>query len=227
MASSSALTISSTTESESNDKSNTSSNNVLPTRLINMNSYTGDYECGYHENQIISNNIDKLYTCQICKGLPRYPILPPNCPHMLCANCVLLEFQINGKPSIMRIERRKIDCPICREPYTFIDIIPFTKFQPVLQCLIKNIDITCIYKCGYRGHFKDIDDHESYNCKMRPIECPHYFCTYSGPFCDVATHYQTCSKKAIICEKCELLVKEELLGNHDCIKRLKMAILSM
>ena len=227
MSTSNALTSPSETESKSIDKCSNSSNTTIPSRLIKMNSYTADYESGYHENQIISTNIDKLYNCQICKGIPRYPILPPNCPHMLCANCSLIEFQINGRPSIMRIERRQIHCPICREPYAFIDIIPFSKFLPILQCLIKNIDISCIYKCGYRGHFKEIDDHESYNCPLRPIECPHYFCTYSGPFQDVATHYQTCSKKGIICEKCELLVSAELLGNHDCVKRLKIAVLRM
>ncbi len=227
MASSNVLTSPSAKETEAINKTTTSSNNAMPPRLINMNSYTAVYESGYHENQIITTNIDKLYTCHICKGLPRYPILPPNCPHMLCASCALIEFQINGRPSIMRIERRKIDCPICRDPFAFIDIVPFSKFHPVLQCLIKNIDISCIYKCGYRGHFKEIDDHESYNCKMRPIECPHYYCTYSGQFQDVETHYLTCSKKAIICEKCEMLVSSELLGNHDCLKRLKIAVLSM
>ncbi len=71
MATSNALTSSSDKETYAVNKNTNLPNNAIPPRMINLNSYTAEYEYGYHENQIITTNIDKLYNCHICIGLQK------------------------------------------------------------------------------------------------------------------------------------------------------------
>lgn len=197
---------------------------MIPNKLINNHAYSDAYESGITTDNIKTKNFDQRFLCSICHGLPRYPVLMPNCPHVLCAYCAVKHVETSGTPSFYKVERRNARCPECRQDFKFSEYIPFMKFHSINKVQLMSIDVECSYKCGYAGTIFEVDQHETFSCSLREIQCPHFYCDRVGPAGEISKHYATCGKQASYCGQCVLPVSMNEFHDHDCIKRLKIAV---
>ena len=117
-----------------------------------------EYTPNQERKFVCLDNVSKFLYCSICDDIFRNPIRLKTCGHTFCLNCIVQWAQHN------------LNCPLCRENFTDIDI----RRDLIASNIINDLEIYCVNKgCPWKGKLKDFDNHLS-KCYFNPNEVPEY-----------------------------------------------------
>ena len=172
-----------------------------------------DQECdtGWDTNYIVEFHDKCPFICSICKGFPRYPIELKQCGHIFCYFCIakVKRTNENGFPLPKK-------CPNCRVYFSKYDIVTFAMTSAALNGIYSSYDIRCPYECGHISSPKAMIEHETMECKHRPVLCTSHGCHKVLPDDEMQQHLVECTKRFVYCTKCRLpmVVNNK---NHKCV----------
>ena len=139
-------------------------------------------------------------SCTMCQELKvdvRYSTI---CMHPVCDSCL-----IRKRFTISSIY---IACPACDVPakswvqHTFA------------QRIIRKLEVECEYKCGTPLLFSEYKNHYQ-KCLMRPVECDHDGCNWTGTVGTRSSHDKVCMYKMGVCLHCMRQFHAGALPSHE------------
>ena len=161
-----------------------------------------------------SVTLDDSMICNICKGILDNPFVTP-CHHSFCRNCLDLCFQIKypviySLDDIDVLDDKQIDCPYCRQPINYVDVLPNLE----LFTSIDNIKVFCPDSCGAIIQIKDLDLHKS-QCPLHAISCTNVNCSTTIKRQDLSKHLELCPYSVFKCKfQCGLFFYKSDLAHH-------------
>jgi len=174
-----------------------------------------------------------LWTCMICNGIPRAPIMLKKCGHIGCSDCLLENYRIRKLPENARMYDFKSDvgCPVCAVPYSGESMLRYENWGVIPKAMLACVQVRCPgtkstrgIECSWKGHVPLLVNHEKYECPRRQVKCPMTECQFVGPIATVQEHYEVCDKVAIHCPTCGLAVKWIDWRHHRCEDSLRAAL---
>ena len=185
-------------------------------RRVNSKKYCSELNQGFELENCTMDIMGPLICC-VCLCLPRYPVHPELCPHMMCMDCM------SKLPNdVTRLGTYK-KCPQCRQQFYADMAVPLERFDPILKRLYTLITVKCQYNCGESGGTVEMREHELTQCKLRPVLCRYKNCSEETQANNIKEHEEKCKSAKIYCKKCHL-PKLKLVENHDCMKALMEAV---
>ena len=198
---------------------------IFPKRTCTVNIWLSEFETGYSPDLLQSQPVSTdLFYCVVCKSLPRHPVMNAQCRHLLCAYCAMQLVKTSGKPVSAKFSRRKMKCPVCRQDFNFRDFTTHIQFNYWDNALFNEIKIRCSNSCGFQAELLKMDEHECFSCPKRIISCPHKSCKEEGTAEKIEEHFPLCPNRQVFCKSCEMSVYLSEIEQHNCIKRLRIAI---
>ena len=183
-----------------------------------------DYEQGFDETLLQNPEFADAFSCPICIGIPRNPIYLKKCQHFFCECCILNHYNTSAKISPNSI-LKSAECPCCIGWFLRSDVIPFEEFNYAMKKVYHLLRLKCPNGCVFIGDPQEMDDHQSYVCEKRIVNCPNPECqekmTYEKL---VQEHFLNCPKRLIFCKGCLLPVPLQMETTHDCKERMATAM---
>ena len=180
---------------------------------------TIDLECGYPPENVVGGADKCHFICHICKGCPRYAVELRRCGHLFCRFCifrVLRELNIHSFTLVMA------SCPVCKEFFASADVLEIKTTSVCLFNLYNATDIRCTYGCQHIWSPTAMMEHETWNCRRRPVKCPNTGCKYQSTDEEMEAHLDMCPQRIIYCVKCRL--PKRASEGHDCCAALTSTI---
>ena len=196
---------------------------VLPADLPNCKLNEYDYEQGFDEELLVNSEYAECFSCPICQGIPRNPVVISLCGHFFCESCVHKQLEAIKQDEDDEIDLSK--CAVCKGHFQRSYVIPFEKFYTAMKKAYHLVRLRCPSGCPFIGDPQEMDRHQSFQCDLREVRCPSNGCEVSMPFHQLRDeHIPMCQKLMIYCESCLLPVKREQLKDHNCKERMAAAI---
>ena len=196
---------------------------ILPPDLPNCKLNDYDYEQGFDESLLLNSEYADCFSCPICHGIPRNPVLIKPCNHFFCECCV--EKQQAAVNADYHERSGWLQCAVCKTEFHPSNSIPFEKFIPALKKVYHLMRLRCPNGCNFIGDPQEMDKHQSFQCDIREVTCPSLGCQRTMPFHQLRDkHVAVCSRLMIYCQSCLLPVKREQLPGHNCKDRMALAI---
>jgi len=196
---------------------------ILPADLPNTKLNDYNYEQGFDEQLLINSEYADCFSCPICHGIPRSPVIIKKCGHLFCECCIEKQFEaaklqdING--------RVLIQCAVCKGHFNDMSVLPFESFFTAMKKAYHLVRLRCPSGCPFIGDPQEMDRHQSFQCDLREVRCPSKGCEVTMPFHQLRDeHVSVCTKLMIYCESCLLPVTREHLKKHNCKERMAAAI---
>ena len=192
----------------------------FPTKVPTMLAGEADFESGYTINTVEGLTNYTCLLCCLCKKVPKQPFELDICGHIFCRSC-LIKLEEYGKFSTKQFGQ----CSMCdKEIYTSTKLL--SKKQPTaLARIFHSLIIHCKHGCGYKSGPVELDEHEIFGCKLRPIKCPNFGCEVVMPAEKLITeHFQNCQSYKVYCNECFLPVTISELDTHNCLQRIRDAL---
>ncbi len=195
---------------------------ILPADLPNKKLNEYDYEQGFDEELLLNSEYAECYSCPICHGIPRSPVIITLCGHFFCECCIQKQFlpinYVDDDPDV-------IQCAVCKGHFQQSYVLPFEKFNTAMKKAYHLVRLRCPSGCAFIGDPQEMDQHQSFQCDLREVRCPSNGCDVTLPFHQLRDeHVAMCPKLMIYCESCLLPVKREQLKDHNCKERMAAAI---
>ncbi|KAF0140229.1 MAG: hypothetical protein FD143_3536 [Ignavibacteria bacterium] len=151
--------------------------------------------------------------CSICHDIPRRPIRPKKCAHVMCVPC--LQQFVKSNCNI-----KNLQCPRCRiefdptDPAQIISVLS----DPFGRCTYGQIQLTCPNGCGHRYTAAGLHHHQVHDCAQRIVLCP-FGCGEQVKWCELGSdHVPRCHKAYERCNHCTLPIQRNS-GGHICLHR--------
>ena len=131
------------------------------------------------------------FSCPVCLTFPRDPV-QINCRHLMCWGCcatIMEGARIGGMHH----------CPVCREPFEDFLHIQFADVDVLNQFSMYRV--RCPYGCGEEKNPEQMDWHQHFNCRKRPVTCTVQRCRIVIPFKDMRAHLDAHENQATQREK--------------------------
>ena len=177
---------------------------------------------------------ETLWTCSICRGIPRKPIMLRTCTHVGCEPCLMEYITAKLRSDDESIEQDGTPCPLCRTPYTDNDLVPYEKWPLLCKAVFEGIKIKCPktiinleVECNFVGSITEFVNHEQFVCERRWISCPNRGCSFQNIAKTVKEHFDQCNKLSVYCSACRLPVKWYMRESHRCIADMQIVLQSM
>lgn len=183
---------------------------------------TGNYKYVIESEEISFGNPENFITCQLCYGVPRYPLIS-KCDHVYCSTCLVEYFRHNLR-TINNVWT--VPCAYCREELTANDFhdlkseldknatSPISVFYWTAKTKCNNLN------CGMQVELQCLNNHELFNCSRRIISCPAQNCKFTNIYKDMIHHILYCPFMEIYCTYCETSFDIGVL-KHSCALILK------
>ena len=196
---------------------------ILPADLPNSKINEYDYEQGFDDSLLLNSEYADCYSCPICHGIPRSPVIIKLCGHLFCECCILKQLEA---PKIKdEDECDVIQCALCKGHFQENQLLPFENFYTAVKKAYHLVRLRCPYGCLFNGDPQEMDRHQSFQCDLREVCCPSKGCEKQMPFHQLRDeHIAICPKLMIYCESCLLPVTREHLKDHNCKERMAAAI---
>jgi len=196
---------------------------ILPADLPNSKLNDYNYEQGFDEQLLINSEFADCFSCPICHGIPRNPVIIKHCGHLFCECC--LEKQASSDTPQFPDVPGWLKCAVCKLQFIPSTLIPFEHFHPPMKKAYHLVRLRCPSGCPFIGDPQEMDRHQSFQCDLREVRCPSIACEVHMPFHQLRDeHVALCPKLMIYCESCLLPVKREQLKEHNCKERMAAAI---
>ena len=174
------------------------------------------------------------YTCAICIGLPRHPVIlknvRPQCPHTFCRCCIQQIVENAARQhSPSNIDEPKGTCPMCllgSPKFTRDNFLEYDNWHPHLKDLWMQIKVSCCWDgCTFEGHPFATRTHE-YSCQHSQYSCPADKCKEKGSIHALKIHFPTCKFLHIHCPVCGLTFRPNMETDqpHDCLTSLRTIV---
>ena len=120
------------------------------------------------------------FICPICMNITEDPLVCNTCDKKFCRLCVN---QFRAKSDI---------CPCCKQFWVAKNL------DRTLKEILNNLQIGCIFKCGYQSNYKEALLHIR-SCPHRRIFCPAVGCKHISSMLSINLHLETCEKARRTC----------------------------
>ena len=171
---------------------------------------------------------ETLWTCSICNGVPRKPVMLSRCTHIGCESCLLNCISHKMRFSNGIAQHPWTPCPLCRAPYTDDDLVPYEKWSLLAKSTFNAIRIKCPgtiinyeLECKFVGSIAELEKHEKLVCERRWIMCPNRGCDFQNIAKEVKEHFKQCDKLMVSCSGCRLPIKWYDRESHQCVVALQ------
>jgi len=196
---------------------------ILPADLPNSKLNDYNYEQGFDEHLLVNIEYADCFSCPICHGIPRSPVIIKLCGHLFCECCLAKQFEAAKLEDYD--ERDVIQCAVCKGHFQESHVLPFEHFYTAVKKAYHLVRLRCPNGCAFIGDPQEMDHHESFQCVQREVRCPSKGCEVKMPFHQLRDeHITVCPKVMIYCESCLLPVTREHLKDHNCKERMAAAI---
>lgn len=198
-----------------------------PEDLPNVEVNKIEFETGFEEQYVVGGFPSNWYQCSICQGFPRHPVSLMKCGHLFCECCLKGLFDTSSwlHPHALDGYERTAFCPMCKMEFTTFDVFIFEAMQQWSKSLFLSITIQCPYECGFNGNAKQVDEHQVFRCPKRIVACPHLDCPARIKSEEMEKHFPECDFRRVFCNNCRLPVFATQEWTHNCMDRLKAALL--
>ena len=195
---------------------------ILPADLPNSNLNDYNYEQGFDEQLLVNSEYADCFSCPICHGIPRNPVIIKLCGHFFCECCLKKQFlPVNYVPD----DPDMIQCAVCKGCFQQSHLIAFEDFYTPVKKAYHLVRLRCPNGCPFIGDPQEMDRHQSFQCDLREVRCPSIGCEVTMPFHQLRDeHVAVCPKLMIYCNSCLLPVKHEQRNQHNCKERMAAAI---
>ena len=138
-------------------------------------------------NKVSTSENISLLTCNLCKGYPREPIKLCSCGHLFCFRCYYHQLK-RLDDHVFGCSRHPSTCPQCNLVYGLFDIYMLSESDPTLFQKILSARVTCANGCGAVASPVDMQDHELWQCALRPVQCSNIDCEEILPAKEMDAH---------------------------------------
>jgi hypothetical protein len=173
-----------------------------------------------------------LWTCAICLGVPRDPVMLRTCGHIGCGTCLT---RIYRRRFALYDSQKRLPtshCPICRAIFAEADMLQYGGWQILAKGAFSCVELACpkssidgYVACDFVGSMQDLVEHELRACGNRYVKCPNLDCLFEGTYNKLQEHFQQCDRLMIRCRTCCLPTLWSANGEHQCIEALRGALL--
>ena len=196
---------------------------ILPADLPNSKLNDYNYEQGFDEQLLVNSEYADCFSCPICHGIPRTPVIIKLWGHLNWERCVQKQFEAAKFEDY--VERDVIQCAVCKGHFQEMSVLPFEYFYTAVKKAYHLVRLRCPNGCPFIGDPQEMDRHQSFQCDQREVCCPSKGCEVTMPFHQLRDeHVAICPKLMIYCDSCLLPVTREQLKDHNCKERMAAAI---
>ena len=196
---------------------------ILQSNLPNIELNEYSYEQEFDEKLLVNSEFAECFSCPICHGIPRSPVIIKLSGHLFCECCIVKQFEAAKLEA--EDEGDVIQCAVCKGHFQESGVLPFEYFYTSVKKAYHLVRIRCPYGCPFIGDPQEMDQHQSFQCDLRELLCPSNGCEVPMPFHQLRDeHVALCPKLMIYCESCLLPVKREHLKEHNCKERMAAAM---
>jgi hypothetical protein len=175
-----------------------------------------------------------LWTCAVCLGVPRNPIMLKICGHVGCRNCF---YRVYKRRFALYDSQSRLPnslCPTCRRIFLETDMVPYSKWEPLSRGAFDCVEVACadstnkiddnFVHCKFVGSIQDLLHHELRTCANRTVKCPNPGCRFIATYSKLPEHFKECDKLVIYCHACNLPALWIEKENHQCIPALRQSL---
>ena len=211
---------------------------ALPENLA-ATKYCGD---SVYADGIVSRPSDEelsetMYTCSICLGVPRSPVIIRRCFHLGCETCFEEHYTRNLRV-VSDISGQGVyaTCPLCRGRYDKFDIVHFRDWSPLAKWAYSAVRVKCSLaerkpngsmQCEHVCPIVELERHERFECSLRRVTCPNYGCEFENAEWEVRMHFSACPYVARFCTTCKLPVLLTESRRHNCVSAMQETLQKM
>ena len=146
---------------------------ILPADLPNWKLNEYDYEQGFDEQFLVNAEYAECYSCPICHGIPRNPVIIKLCRHFFCECCINKQFlpvnYVADDPDV-------IQCAVCKGHFQQSIVLSFERFYTAMKKAYHLVRLRCPNGCPFIGDPQEMDRHQSFQCDQREVCCPSKGC---------------------------------------------------
>ena len=85
---------------------------ILPADLPNCKLNDYSYEQGFDESLLLNSEYAECYSCPICQGIPRNPVVISLCGHFFCESCIQKQLEAAKYEEDDEVDLSK--CAVCK-----------------------------------------------------------------------------------------------------------------
>ncbi len=180
---------------------------------------------------------ETMYTCSICLGVPRTPVIIRRCFHLGCETCFEKHYTQNlrvvSDPSGQGVYAT---CPLCRGRFDKFDLVHFRDWSPLSKWAYSSVRVKCSVserepneseQCEHVCSIVELEKHERFECSLRRLKCPNYGCDFENTERELRLHFSECHYLARFCTTCKLPVLLSDSCRHNCIIALQQTLQEM
>ena len=137
---------------------------ILPADLPNSKLNDYNYEQGFDEHLLLNSEYADCFSCPICHGIPRSPVIIMLCGHLFCECCVEKQFEA---AKLQDYDERDVNqCAVCKGHFQKMSVLPFEYFYTALKKAYHLVRLRCPNGCAFIGdpqkwlsmnHFNEIN----------------------------------------------------------------------
>ena len=132
---------------------------ILPADLPNskLNDYT--YEQGFDEHLLVNSEFADCFSCPICHGIPRSPVIIKFCGHLFCEGCTQKQFEA-AKNEDEEEDSDVIQCAVCKGHFQPFHLLAFEYFYTAVKKAYHLVRLRCPNGCPFIGDPQEMDGHQ-------------------------------------------------------------------
>ena len=171
-----------------------------------------------------------FWTCAVCLGVPRNPVMLRQCGHIGCGMCMRRVY--NRRFSLYDSQKRLPDsrCPVCRTIFLDLDMVQFEKWEILSKGAFSCVEVSCpkseedTVLCNFVGSIQELREHELRVCEKRVVKCPNPGCQFVDTHAKLREHFRECKNLVTYCDKCKFPTVWSEKAEHQCIAALRNVI---
>ena len=104
---------------------------ILPADLANSKLNDYNYEQGFDEQLLINSEFADCFSCPICHGIPRSPVIISLCGHFFCEGFIQKQLEAAKFEEDDEVDLSK--CAVCKGHFQRSYVLPFEKFNTAMK----------------------------------------------------------------------------------------------
>lgn len=144
-------------------------------------------QLGWSEDLLKNGKGSCPFICNICLGIPRFPVEIISCGDSFCYDCIS-EF-VRRQIGVNYLS--PLECPKCNYRFELEHVKLFEDSSKALYRVFTSVEVSCSYGCGHVASTEELVVHEMWMCPKRPVTCPKG-CTKVLPDDEMELHMGIC-----------------------------------
>ncbi len=177
-----------------------------------------------------------LWTCGVCMGIPRNPVMLRPCGHVGCDHCTARVFKQRFALYDSQKRLPNSRCPVCRTNFIETDMVQYRHWELLSKGAFNCVEVACteradagesvdaFVECKFVGSIQELREHELRTCENRTIQCPNPGCVFISTHNKLREHFKSCDKLVTYCNMCNMPRLWIAKGTHSCIPDLRQAL---